>query len=268
MRRKWLIAVFCIIAVMILCVGCGKESEESTVTEEEKTTEATEEKLKNVTLFIGKQDDFGKYNWLVKENETVTPDLLIQAIADTTGWKLSLAKEVEENDDGYIVRFSKDSVFYTGQGTDENNEFYIPTEEDFYKTVLDSIVKTVSKYDKADAESTNFYFGGPGEDDLLLKGINTTLPVTTAYNGTLPQSHRSRILRGANTTSYDIDCVFLEMSGDETVKLEIDGEEQICSVTYTALKPIFQRSVKGRQMHVRITEDLDTEEKLIVKIYY
>lgn len=267
MRRKWLIAVSCIIAVMIFCVGCGKESEENTITEEKETTKTATEKVKNVTLFIGKENDFGEYNWLYKYNEEITPDLLIEAIADTTGWNLSLAREVEENDEGYVIRFSKDSVFYTGQTSDDDNEFYIPTEEDFYKTILDSIVKTVSVYDKVDTESTNFYFGGP-DDDLLLKGINTTLPVTTAYNGTLPQSHRSRILRGANTTSYDIDCVFLGMSGDETVKLEIDGEEQICSVTYTALKPIFQRSVKGRQMHVRITEDLDTEEKLITKIYY
>lgn len=268
MRRKWLIAIFGVLAVMVFCNSCGEKSEDNETTKEVTTAEKTTAEPQNIALFIGKEGDYGEYNYLYEANEQVTPDLLIEGIEDTTGWNLSLADNVEKNEDGYVIRFSKESVFYTGQDSDEENEFYIPTEEDFYKTVLDSIVETIRQYNEDKEKSTQFYFGGPDDSDLVLKGINSTLPVSTAYNGTLPQSHRSRILRGANTTSYDVDCTFLEMSGEETVKLEIDGEEQICSVTYTALKPIFHKAVKGRQMHVRITEDLDTEEKLIVKIYY
>jgi hypothetical protein len=49
--------------------------------------------------------------------------------------------------------------------------------------------------------------------------------------------------------------------------MEVDGDRQIYAVTYTALKAIFRNAKEGRQMRIQITEDVNTGDKLITKIY-
>jgi hypothetical protein len=266
MKKKWILLFAVLIGIVVFSVACGKsESKETSETATEETTQQTEE-VNNITLYIGNKDNFGKYNW--PYTGELTPQVLIEGIAGTTGWNLSLDKKVTRKEDGYIICFGKKSVFYTGQKLDSDDEFYVPGEENFYITVLDSITRTIKEYYEEDDGALNLYFWGEDDSVLLLSGIGKTIAKDTAYEyGVIKATAQRRYISESDATKYDVEGTFISMQGDEVVEMEVDGDRQIYAVTYTALKAIFRNAKEGRQMRIQITEDVNTGDKLITKIY-
>jgi len=255
--------------LLLICTGCGKDketSEEEEVSTTEKATEKTTESVKTAVIYIGKEGDYGKYNLLYEG--TLTPKKILNGIAATTGWNLTLEKKITKKEDGYILCFSKKSVFYTGQKLDKEDEFYVPTQEDFYVTVLDSITKSFRKYFKEDGKTLKMYYWGADDSALSLYGTGKTIPKDVAYEHKLLGTFATRrYIGGASAEKYDLEATFVRMQGEEAVVLKVNNTTQIYSVTYTALKAIFKNAQEGRTMKVQITEDTKTGEKLITKIY-
>lgn len=271
MKKRLFILLLCSIGLIVFCTGCGKDKKEIQVKEKventtEETAEKTTEEVKNAVIYIGKKGDYGKYN--LPYTGKLTPKKVLNGISATTGWNLTLDKKITKKKDGYILCFSKKSAFYTGQTLDKNDEFYIPTEEDFYVTVLDSITKSFNKYFQEDGKTLNMYYWGADDSDLSLYGTGKTIPKDVAYEHKLLETFaKRRYIGGTSAEKYDLEVTFVRMQGDESVILKIDDTTQVYSVTYTALKAIFKNAQEGRAMKIQVTEDTQTGEKLITKIY-
>ena len=161
-----------------LLAGCGDKNEEiqrpevetiaveeevSTITAEkteqsEKTTEekATEEKAEvcdkeNETavgeeeqtfVYIGtKSAGFEKYPVDVKSN--IDGNELIAAMAELTGWNLTLADDVCSGKGGVSVTFSSECALVTGPPTEQKEKFFVYDSYQLAQTVLDSIQETI-----------------------------------------------------------------------------------------------------------------------------
>lgn len=262
MKKRIAVLLFCLVGILLLCAGCDRTGNTKAT---EETTEQTTKEMNNAVLYIGENGDFGKYNWPYSGD--LTPQILMEGIAETTGWNLTLDKKVTKKLDGYIICFGETSVFYTGQNITEENEFYIPEETAFYKTVLDSITKTIREsFEKED--TLNLYYWGADDSDLVLTGIDKVITMDTAYEYDLIENiSQKRYIKDEDANIYDVEGTFIALKGEEVVEFQVEGSTQIYSVTYTALKAIFKTAEEGRQMHIQITEDRNTGEKLITKIY-
>ena len=72
---------------------------------------ASESKSVTANLYIGANGQFKEYPYTFSEKPT--PDQLIQAIADTTGWNLTLADVTTSGKGGMTISFSKESACRT-----------------------------------------------------------------------------------------------------------------------------------------------------------
>ena len=264
MKKRFFILLLGLIGLVMCCTACGGDDRSEPTSET--TTEETSEEVKSTVIYIGQKRDYGKYNMLYTGE--LTPAKVLNGIEETTGWDLSLDKEITKRDDGYILCFSEDSIFYTGETLDEDDEFYLSSQEDFYVTVLDSITRSFQRHFKIDDKNPNMYYWGADDSNLILTGTGKTLPKDVAYqHESLENFTTRRYIGGETAVSYDLDVTFVRMQDEETVVLTVEGSTQMYSVTYTALKAIFKNAQEGRQMRIQITEDTATGEKLITKIY-
>lgn len=272
--------VVLILAVFALGIFIGRTSmkdkqstedtevtETTTATTEQKTTEkkTDKKKVKDVTLYIGSEaDGYGKYNWPYTGD--LTPQVLLDGISDTTGWDLSLSKRITKKSDGYIFCFSDKSVIYTGQKTDEQDEFYLPYDGSFYQTVLDSIAETMRQNLKKKGQDLNLYYWGPDDNDLVIEKLNITLKKDQPYEG-LKEYQTQIQANGEKDMEYDLTGTFVGMPDAQTVTMNINGTETNYKCTYRALLAIFNVAESGREMEIKIKENVQTGEKLIIKIY-
>lgn len=263
MRKRLFAMLFVMIGLLLLGTGCGGKKEE-TATETTKEAETTEEEIKIAVLFIGKEGDYGRYQWAYRGE--LTPRKLIRGIEKTTGWNLTLNKRVTKREDGYIICFSEKSVMYMGQKNDEEDEFYIPYKEHFYQSVLDSIKKTLRYNLKEDGETMNIYYWGADDTPLTIDELKITLPMGKSYDG-FKNLENVKSKNEDGTLSYEVEGTFLGMRGEEEVEMKIDGDKQTYQVTYPKLLAIFKTAADGQQMKIQITENMTTGEKLVTKIY-
>jgi len=101
----------------------------------------TEEK-QTAKLYIGtKAQGFAEYPFTY--NGELTPDALIQGIADLTGWNLTLVEPVVSGKGGMSVCLSEESALFTGPPEPQKEEFFMFSAEHLAETLLDSIQKTL-----------------------------------------------------------------------------------------------------------------------------
>ena len=143
------------------------------------------EPAKEAALFIGSDGDFQEYPWEYQGQPT--PEALIAAISDLTGWNLTLADEVTAGKGGMTVCFSKESALFVGPPDPQKEEFFMFDAESLDRTILDSIQRTL-QYNFVDPElgdpdSLDIYYCMEGNAPLTLPGINVTLPMDQPYKG-------------------------------------------------------------------------------------
>ena len=89
------------------------------ITEPEEPTPPTDEQT--ATMYIGtKAGGFNEYP-MAYEGE-LTPEKLIQGIADLTGWNLTLAENVVSGKSGMSVCLSSESSLFTGPPDPQREE--------------------------------------------------------------------------------------------------------------------------------------------------
>ena len=184
--------------VALLCfalTGCGEPaapqdsapaeptpSQPAEPTEPAETTPAPAEE-QSATLYIGtKAGGFQEYP-LAYEGE-LTPELLIQGIADLTGWNLDLAEAVTTGKGGMSVCLANDSALFTGPPEPQKDEFHMYSAEQLAETILDSIQKTLQMGftgPLGDPDLLDIYYYMEGEHPLELPDLGLSWPLDQPY---------------------------------------------------------------------------------------
>ena len=135
------------------------------------------------TLYIGtKAKGFAEYP-MTYQGE-LTPEALIQGIADLTGWDLTLAGEVVSGKGGMSVCLSNKSALFTGPPEPQKEEFFVFGLDDLAETLLDSIQKTLQEgftLEGGDPDALDIWYSVEGERPLELPGLGLSWPIDQPY---------------------------------------------------------------------------------------
>ncbi|MCR2024995.1 hypothetical protein [Anaerotruncus colihominis] len=136
------------------------------------------------TLYIGAGPSMKEYPWTFESDPS--PDGLIAAIAETTGWNLTLAEPVSSGRGGMTVVFGRESSVFTGPPDPQKDEFHVFDTQDLVFHILDSIQKTLqmNTIDPAlgDPDNLDIYFST--EDGAIsLPDVGIEIPLEEPYPG-------------------------------------------------------------------------------------
>lgn len=133
-------------------------------------------------LYIGNQTaGFTEYP-MAYEGE-LTPEMLLQGIADLTGWDLSLADEITSGKGGMTVVFGPEACLFTGPPVEQKDEFHVYDSLDLTFLALDSIQKTLQNWaSSTNPESVDIYFAANGDQPMELTELGVTWPLEQPYS--------------------------------------------------------------------------------------
>lgn len=150
---------------------------------DEPTTPPPAEGEQTATLYIGtKANGFTEYP-MTYEGE-LTPELLIQGIADLTGWDLTLAEPVVSGKGGMSVCLSSESALFTGPPDPQKEEFHMYDVGQLAETILDSIQKTLQKgfvLEPGDPDTLDIWYFMEGDKPLELPILGLSWPIDQPY---------------------------------------------------------------------------------------
>lgn len=162
----------------------------STPSAEEPAAPTSTEGEQTATLYIGtKAEGFTEYPMTYEGD--LTPEMLIQGIADLTGWNLTLAEEVTTGKDGMSVCLSNVSSLFTGPPDPQKEEFFMYSAEQLAETILDSIQETLQKgfvSESGDPGSLDIWYYTEGSQPLELPNLGMSWPIDQPYQWTGAQS--------------------------------------------------------------------------------
>lgn len=205
MKRKmlaWLGIVLCVSVTVSLLSGCSPKEPETTQTpppsastdsptnspaEPEQSAQAPEvtpDEGQTATLYVGtKATGFAEYP-LTYEGE-LTPEILIQGIADLTGWDLTLAEEVTSGKGGMSVCLANTSSLFVGPPDPQKDEFHMYDAEQLAETILDSIQKTLQEgftvSGLGDPDTLDIWYYAEDDQPLELPDIGRSWPIDQPY---------------------------------------------------------------------------------------
>ena len=171
--------------------GAGSSSPQ--IQESESTSPQSQESISSEaaqttgTLYIGSGESFSEYPFTAEK----TPDNLIHAISDLTGWDLSLADSVTDGKGGMTVCFTKDCSIFTGPPAQQHQDFFAYDNITLTQMILDSITKTLQEnyVDRdlgGDPSTLNIYFCVMEDGNLTsitLPDGGITIPMDQPYQG-------------------------------------------------------------------------------------
>lgn len=134
-------------------------------------------------LYIGtKAGGFSEYP-MTYEGE-LTPETLIQGVADLTGWDLTLAEPVVTGKGGMSVCLSGECALFVGPPDPQKEEFFMFGLDDLAETLLDSIQKTLQMGftgEGGDPDALDVWYYLEGEQPLELPGLGLSWPLDQPY---------------------------------------------------------------------------------------
>lgn len=140
------------------------------------------------TLYIGTRSaGFSEYP--LSYEGSLTPELLIQGIADLTGWNLTLAEPVSTGKGGMSVCLSDGSSLFTGPPEPQKDEFHMFGADQLAQTILDSIQKTLQMGftgEDSNPDALDIYYFMEGEKPLELPNIGMSWPLDQPYRWDIP----------------------------------------------------------------------------------
>ena len=150
----------------------------------EKPTESTPTaNEQTATLYIGtKAGGFAEYP-MTYEGE-LKAEVLIQGIADLTGWDLTLAEEAISGKGGMSVCLSSESSLFTGPPDPQKDEFHMYDVGQLAETILDSIQKTLQEgftLEGGDPDALDIWYFMEGEQSLELPSLGLSWPIDQPY---------------------------------------------------------------------------------------
>lgn len=150
---------------------------------DEPTTPTPTEGEQTATLYIGtKTNGFTEYPMTYEGK--LTPELLIQGIADLTGWNLTLAEPVISGKGGMSVCLSNESALFTGPPDPQKEEFHMYDVGQLAETILDSIQKTLQEgftLEGGDPDALDIWYYMEGEQPLELPALGLSWPIDQPY---------------------------------------------------------------------------------------
>ncbi len=114
----------------------------------------------------------------------LTPEVLIQGIADLTGWDLTLADEVTTGKGGMSVCLSAQSALFVGPPDPQKDRFRVYDGEQLAEIILDSIQKTLQMGftgEGGDPDALDIYYFLEGEKPLELPNLGLSWPIDQPY---------------------------------------------------------------------------------------
>ena len=140
------------------------------------------------TLYIGtRAAGFAEYPFTYEG--ALTPELLIQGIADLTGWNLTLAEPVTTGKGGMSVCLSGESSLFMGPPDPQKEDFHMYSAEQLAETILDSIQKTLQRGftgEGGDPDALDIYYYMEGEQPLELPALGLSWPLDEPYSWKAP----------------------------------------------------------------------------------
>ncbi len=168
-----------------------KAPETLTQTPASTTTQETDPDLTQAagTLYIGTTDSFKEYPFSGEK----TPDNLVAAIAELTGWNLALADSVTDGKGGMTVCFTKDCSIFTGPPAQQKDEFFAYDNINLARMILDSIQKTLQEnyVDRelgGDPSNLDIYFcvmDNSNITDIAIPEEGMSVPMDAPYQGVI-----------------------------------------------------------------------------------
>lgn len=179
--------LLCACAAALLLTGCGgTEQPDASQPPPSVSTDSpsvTPAQGRTATLYVGtKAAGFAEYP-LEYEGE-LTPEILIQGIADLTGWDLTLAEEVTSGKGGMSVCLADTSSLFVGPPDPQKDEFHMYDAEQLAETILDSIQKTLQEgftLEGGDPDALDIWYYMEGEQPLELPDIGRSWPIDQPY---------------------------------------------------------------------------------------
>ena len=114
----------------------------------------------------------------------LTPEKLIQGIADLTGWDLTLAEDVISGKGGMSVCLSSESSLFTGPPDPQREEFHMCDVGQLAETILDSIQKTLQEgftLEGGDPDALDIWYYMEGDRPLELPALGLSWPIDQPY---------------------------------------------------------------------------------------
>ena len=143
-----------------------------------------------VPIYIGTDGDFAVYRGSATSQPS--PEDLIQAIAQLTGWNLTLAQPVEVVEDGYALVFTDDCSLVAGPPDPQKEEFHMFDSVQMVETALDSIRQTLRAQSAADGfsdpDQVQIYVSLEGGREVSLPEAGIRVPADQPYDGVVSLS--------------------------------------------------------------------------------
>lgn len=157
---------------------------------EEPADPTTPEAGQVAMVYIGtKSNGFTEYP-IVYDGE-LTPEKLIQGIADLTSWDLTLAEPVISGKGGMSVCLSGESALFTGPPDPQREEFHMYDVGQLAETILDSIQKTLQEGftgEGGDPDALDIWYYMEGDQPLELPALGLSWPIDQPYQWTGAES--------------------------------------------------------------------------------
>ena len=141
---------------------------------------SSQQETQSVDLCIGMNGDFYIYPQEIAGE--VTPETIIQSMAELTGWNLDVVSAVEGNGK-IVVTFAETSALFVGPPEQQKEDFQVLDAGQLDQTILDSIQRTFEKWVGTEDGTVEVYFAGPDGGDLVLEGIGVTISADEPYAG-------------------------------------------------------------------------------------
>ena len=120
------------------------DNDKSEKTESSEIEASSQNQKEETYVYIGTYStELKKY--AVDISGDVTPDKLIAAIADLTGWNLTLSDTVTSGKGGMSVSFSHECALVTGPPMEQKDEFHVYDNYNLANMILDSIQETLQR---------------------------------------------------------------------------------------------------------------------------
>ncbi len=142
-----------------------------------------EPELKKATLYIGADGQFQKVT--TQYEGDLSPDWLIDQIAQETGWDLTLSQPVITGKSGFSVGFSPDCALFTGPPDPQNEKYHVFDANSLAVMILDSIQKTLQQNfvysELGDPDALDIYYFMSGDEPLVIPEADISLSLEEAY---------------------------------------------------------------------------------------
>ena len=161
-------------------ISSSASSSGSDVSSAGSSASSSNQEVQSVNLYIGMNGDFYVYPQEIAGE--VTPEAIIQSMAELTGWNLDVVSAVEGNGK-IVVSFAQTSALYVGPPQEQKEEFQVLDAGQLDQTILDSIQKTLQEWVGTEDGTAEVYFTAADGGDLVLEGIGVTISADEPYTG-------------------------------------------------------------------------------------